>query len=188
MAKAGKTKESHISQSAAAREANVTQQTINKLRRDGTRSFFTKTGKVDTNHPDWKSYLRERNAKEENAQKRESYKSAKRNPMEFNWIDEVPQTIQEEKIYADIIQKKIAIMQDLELLIEKRIVVSAFGEIIKAAQSNLVDFGKRTSPVIAAKLGLPGTEKTIEKIINEGQKKNIENFIYAISKAIDKIE
>ena len=178
-------KESIISQNAASEIAGVTRQALNKLK--NTRSFFTKTGKVNTDHPDWKSYLNEKQALKDNAEKREGYRRSIKNPEDFNWINETPTTIQEEKIYADIVQKKLDIERELENLIEKRVVKAAFGEIIKAIQSNNVDFGSRVSPRIAAKLGMVGTEKLIEPILNEEQKKGIENIISAVERAIRKL-
>jgi hypothetical protein len=180
-----KSKDSIISQNAAAELAGVSRAAISKLK--NTRSFFTKTGKVDTDHPDWKSYLKEKQSAKDNAEKRETYRRSIKNPEDFNWINETPTTIQEEKIYADIISKKLDIEKDLENLIEKRIVKAAFGEIIKAIQSNNVDFGSRVSPRIAAKLGMVGTEKLIEPILNEEQKKAIGNVIAAAERAIRKL-
>lgn len=167
-----------ISQIEAANLAGVKKQAISKLKE--TRSFFTKNNRVDTNHKDWKSYLKNKKSDGE-------LNEAKKNPEDFNWLNAKPTTIQEEKIYADIIQKKIDIEKDVDLVIDKKVVISAFGEIVKSIQSNFVDHGRRVSPLIAAKLGLPGTEKAIEKIENAEQKKNIENVISDVLKVIKKL-
>ena len=167
-----------ISQIKAAELAGVKKQAISKLR--STRSFFTKNNKVDTRHPDWISYLKDKKSNSK-------IKSSKKNPEDFQWLNERPTTIQEEKIYADIIQKKIDIEKDVDLVIEKRIVVAAFGEIVKSIQSNFVDYDRRVSPLIAAKLGLPGTEKTIEKILSPEKKKSLENVISDVAKVIKKL-
>ena len=180
-------KERYITQMKASQLVGVSKQAISLLRKNGSRSFYTKAGKIDTDHPDWKSYLKEKLANQQNTKKRKAFRDAKDNPNDFNWLNEKPTTIQEEKIYADIIQKKIAIMQDLGMLIDKKIVSSAFGEIAKQVRSNFVDLGRRVSPRISAKLKLPGSEKIIEQIINDEIKKGILNIISATKKATDKL-
>jgi len=167
-----------ITQKEAADIAGVSKQAIGKLKK--TRSFFTEDGKVDIEHADWKSYLKSQLSGNNS-------KSYNENPEDFHWGNFKPETIQEEKIYADILSKKIDIMKEMDITIEKKIVISAFGEIIKAIQSNFVDHGRRVSPLIAQKLGMPGTEKIIEKLENAEQKKNIEKVIHAVYKAIDKL-
>lgn len=176
-----------ISQGAAAEIAGVKRQAISKLKKAGTRSFFTEAGKIDTNHPDWKSYLRNRESGERRAVARSEIRNSENDLNDFQFQDFAPETIQEEKVYSDIVQRKIAIMESLDLLIEKRLVVFMLGEIANAIQSNFVDHGRRTAPVIAAKLGLPGTEKTIEKIENAAQKRNIENLIAVVQKNLAKL-
>ena len=170
-----------ISQKEAASIAGVSTEAIRKLQ--GTRSFFTdsKPAKVNTSHPDWQGYLREQMAKHKTPQKKLLIEDA------FQWGNFKPESIQEEKTYADILTKKIEIMKSMESLIEKKIVIAAFGEIVKAIQSNLIDYEKRVAPLIAAKLGMPGTEKMIEKIMGAEKKKSMENVIDAAERAIDKL-
>jgi len=174
-----------ISQTKAAEIAGASRIAITKLK--STRSFFTDDWKVDTDHPDWKGYLRERKAKVRKKDLKENPETQSVEADDFAFRNFIPESISEEKIYADIQAKKIQLMQELDLLIEKKQVASAFGEISKNVQSNFVDLGRRISPRIASKLGLPGTEKTIEKEINEEVKKGIQNLISSIKVAIDKL-
>lgn len=174
-----------ISQIKAAEIAGVSKQNFTQLKK--TRSFFTKAGKVDTSHRDWKSYLKEKDSKKKIAKKKKEIHESPNRVDDFDFQNFKPETIQEEKVYSEIQQKKIQLMQDLDLLIEKKIVASSFGEISKQIKSNFVDMGIRIAPRIAAKLKLPGSEKLIETIINEEIKKGVVNIISATEKAVEKL-
>jgi hypothetical protein len=131
--------------------------------------------------------LREREARKQSAEKIKKIRSSVSDGKNFDFQDFKPTSIQEQKIYADTISKRIDIEKDIELLIEKRIYVASIGAIGGAINSNFVLFGRGIADRVAQKLGLPGVVKIVEKIINEEMEKRLRNVIDKIEEELRKI-
>lgn len=160
-----------ISKSAAARKVGVTPSSIAHLHQRGTRSFFTPEGLIDTSHQDWKSYVNERKTFDTRKKFKETSLSPSEGKNGWGFPGFKPTTLQEEKIFVEIVQKKINLQEVLLNLIPRSWVEQAFGYVAQSIKNNLVNMGRRIAPMIASKLQLPGSEKIIEKIINEAVEK-----------------
>lgn len=161
----------YISQSAAARIVGVNPASISHLRQRGTRSFFTPEGMVDTSSQDWQSYLKERETFVRRREFKSSGNSNSDKKNDWGFPDFKPTTLQEEKIFVEIVQKKINLQEAILNLIPRSWVEQAFGYVMQSLTNNVVNLGRRIAPMIAAKLQLPGAEKIIEKIINDATEK-----------------
>lgn len=204
-----------ISQSEAALLAGVSRQALNTMfkKKNGNYNFFTDSGKIDTSHQDWKSYLDDKTHK----QKSEGMKSADNNPdaKRENKAGKKSGKEKEDgtgKKEASGWQREHALTggfnpggfyptnpgqlkaltdvtrMNLEMRIKlgeliERNLFDSYIEKIAQGIMQLVNLGRSVSSGICQKLDRMGMEKEVEKIIARETKKIIEHIIDECNRA-----
>lgn len=184
-----------ISQSEAARIADVTRSAIFNIKKSGSWNFFAGS-KVDTSHPDWEKYLLTRSArgivkKNNNNNSTIKSKTDKRTAKEqkkiikqtkkqddaltggYNLDNYIPTNIADVKRMTEIQKLKIEMEYRLSQLIDRDIVISIMDEMSSRIQSHFIDMPRSVSSTICKKLDRIGMEKQVEKILSEKIAKGI---------------
>jgi hypothetical protein len=193
-----------ISQYAAAKIAGVTRQALNNMfkREKSTFAFFTKDGQVDSSHPHWLAYLKDRGAKSGNnnsqrpGKKKREDKDEKESslPKASGWDRDhaltggydpalfVPTTAAQLKALTDIVARNLEIRIKLGDLLPRE-VVDLYLDNIAQGVNQFVALGRSVSTDICEKLDRVGMEREVEKMINPKVKNIIEQIIESCNNA-----
>jgi hypothetical protein len=193
-----------ITQYAAAKIAGVSRQALNNMYKKGnsTFAFFTPDGQVDSSHPHWLAYLKDRGAKSGNDNSQRSGKKKREDKDEkessllkaSGWDRDhaltggydpalfVPTTAAQLKALTDIVARNLEIRIKLGDLLPRE-VVDLYLDSIAQGVNQFVALGRSVSTDICEKLDRVGMEREIEKMINPKVKNIIDQIIKACNNA-----